>query len=69
VTGCLQALLGNHQVELAERLAADRHLVFGDSEHLLEALQEFQETRAELKLLPPGEPGLFTAFLDNLMGV
>jgi len=62
-----RSLLGNHQVELAGKLAEDNHLVYGDN--LIEALQEFKQRGSSLTPFQPGDPKLFTNFLDELMGV
>lgn len=62
-----RSLLGNHQVELAGKLAEDNHLVYGDN--LIEALQEFKHRGSSLAPFQPGDPKLFTNFLDELMGV
>jgi len=62
-------LMGNHQVELAERLAQDGHLVYGDSDNVAQALLQYQEKAGSLQPYSPGDPAVFTGFLDSLMGV
>ncbi|XP_046397530.1 UDP-N-acetylglucosamine transferase subunit ALG13 homolog [Ischnura elegans] len=62
-----KALMDDHQMELAERLAADGHLIYCDGpEKLLEVLEEADFSK--LIPFPPGEPQKFTDFLDGLMG-
>jgi len=62
-----RSLLGNHQMELAGKLAEDGHLVCGDN--LVEALLEFKTRGSSLTPFQPGNPKLFSNFLNNLMGV
>jgi len=62
-----RSLLGNHQMELAGKLAEDGHLICG--ENLIEALLEFKTRGSNLTPFQPGDPKLFSNFLDNLMGV
>lgn len=62
-----RSLLGNHQMELAGKLAEDGHLICGDN--LVEALLEFKTRGFSLTPFQPGNPKLFSNFLDNLMGV
>ncbi|XP_071451339.1 UDP-N-acetylglucosamine transferase subunit ALG13 [Hetaerina americana] len=62
-----KALMDDHQMELAEKLASDGHLIYCDGpEKLLQVI----ETADFSKLIPfpPGEPMKFSNFLDELMG-
>ena len=61
-----ESLMGNHQIELAERLAKDNHLVYCTPNTLVKTIEEFDEK--SLIPYPKGDPSLFTNYLDNLMG-
>jgi len=60
-------LMGNHQVELAEQLAKDNHLVYATPSTLLETIRNFSPD--SLTPYKRGNTKLFSDFIDNLMGV
>jgi len=60
-------LMGNHQVELAERLAQDNHLVYATPSTLLQTIQDFEP--ATLTPYTPGDPTIFSNYINNLMNV
>jgi len=59
-------LMGNHQTELAEKLAQDGHLHYCGVSSLVESLQslDFQN----LKPFLPGQPQKFVEHLDRILG-
>lgn len=61
-----EELMGNHQTDLAEKLASDGHLHYCGVSSLLESLQTLDFTN--LKPFPPGKPEKFVEHLDKLMG-
>ena len=58
-------LMGNHQLELAERLAQGQHLKFCNIDNLKLLLEQFDPD----SLVPyqPGNPQIFANYIDNLM--
>ena len=59
-------LMGNHQIELATKLARDNHLAFCVCPTLASTIHTLDP--ASLAPYPKGDVRLFTAFVDNLMG-
>lgn len=57
-------LMGNHQLELASRLAQDHHLVHCMCQTLADAIRNFN--KADLVPFPSGEAHKFGHFIDNL---
>ena len=60
-----ETLMGNHQTELAEKLASGGHLLHCIPDELEETLTGFPGH--QLTPLGPGHPGLFAAFLDKVV--
>lgn len=58
-------LMGNHQTELAERLAQDNHLVYCTCSTLAETIANFNPNN--LEPYHSGNIDLFTHFLDDFM--
>lgn len=61
------SLMDNHQAELAERLAADGHLLHCVCETLCETLAGMDLTR--LRQLPPADPSPLAAHLESRLGL
>ncbi|XP_037090434.1 UDP-N-acetylglucosamine transferase subunit ALG13 homolog [Pollicipes pollicipes] len=59
-------LMGNHQAELAERLAAGGHLLHCSCQTLGDTLAHMELSR--LKPLPPGDPRPFARHLERALG-
>ncbi|XP_075902683.1 UDP-N-acetylglucosamine transferase subunit ALG13 [Nelusetta ayraudi] len=60
-------LMGNHQLELAEQLHADSHLLYCTCRTLTETLRTMD--LSVLQPFLPGRPQLFADFLDKALGV
>ena len=60
-------LMGNHQYELAEKMAEEGHLYFCTCKTLSKTLRS--KDLSLLKPLPPLNECLFGEFVDNVMGV
>lgn len=60
-------LMGNHQIELAERLAQDNHLVYATPSTLLQTIQDFKP--ADLAPYTPGDPTIFSNHINKLMNI
>jgi len=58
-------LMGNHQLELAQRLGQDKHLVYTTPGELLATLRDLPDTA--LTPFTAGEPHMFATFLDKVM--
>ena len=63
------ALMHNHQQELAEELESRRHLLSTTPGGLAATLRELAERPPELAPLPAADPTLFPAFLSTALGV
>eukprot|EP00092_Neocalanus_flemingeri_P022827 GFUD01024751.1.p1 GENE.GFUD01024751.1~~GFUD01024751.1.p1 ORF type:complete len:165 (+),score=38.58 GFUD01024751.1:41-535(+) len=62
-------LMGNHQVELAERLALDSYLVCGTVSTLQETIEKFSQEKSNLQPYPKPDGTIFSSFLNQLMQV
>eukprot|EP00053_Salpingoeca_punica_P006763 m.63307 g.63307 ORF g.63307 m.63307 type:complete len:171 (+) comp13839_c0_seq1:225-737(+) len=61
-----ETLLNNHQIELAQRMAEEGHLVYTNSSGLAEKLRSFNP--ASLTAYRPGRPAVFGRLLDQTLG-
>lgn len=59
-------LMDNHQLELAQQLYNDGHVLYSKCCDLLMTLQQMDLT--SLRPFPPGQPRKFADFLDQCMG-
>ena len=61
-----EELMGNHQIELAEKLAKDGHLHFCNVSDLIQSLQSLDWSNT----IPytPGEPSKLSNYLDKALG-
>ena len=59
-------LMGNHQVELAERLAMDNYLVYGSITSLSHTIENFPQEQKNLKPYPLPNVKIFTNFVNRL---
>ena len=62
-------LMDNHQIELAERLALDKHLVFGTVDTLSQTIDRFAEEKDNLVPYRKPDGTIFSNFLNKLMNV
>ena len=62
-------LMDNHQMELAERLAQDKHLVFGTVDTLSQTIDKFVEEKDNLESYKKPDGVIFSNFLNKLMNV
>ncbi|XP_064645222.1 UDP-N-acetylglucosamine transferase subunit ALG13 homolog [Lineus longissimus] len=62
-----EELMGNHQMELANQLYKDGHLFYCTCRQLNDVLQNLNI--GALKPYKPGDPKVFSNFLDKIMGV
>ena len=62
-------LMDNHQVELAERLAEDRHLVYGTVASLGHTIANFAQEKDSLEPYTQPEGSIFSNFINQLMKV
>ena len=62
-------LMDNHQLELAQRLSEDGHLLYGTVSSLLQSIKTLHAVKGELKPYPRPEAEIFTKFINNLMKV
>ena len=60
-------LMGNHQTELAERLAQGNHLAYCTCKTLAETIKSFD--KENLVPYPKGKPQLLSKRIDQLMGI
>lgn len=61
-----QKLMGNHQLELADKLHQERYALMCYPETLCSTLSTFKSS--SLKLLPKVSPIVFSSYIENLMG-
>ena len=61
-----ESLMGNHQIELAERLAEDNHLVHCTVKNLAETIKKFDKDL--LQHFPRGDKSIFQDYINKLMG-
>ncbi|ORX47784.1 glycosyl transferase [Hesseltinella vesiculosa] len=61
------ALLNNHQLELAQALAEHQYIILTDQRQLGTVLQDIPTL--PLQTFPPANPSLFTYVLDKQMGI
>ncbi|CAL1535360.1 unnamed protein product [Lymnaea stagnalis] len=61
-----EELMGNHQTELAEKLACEGYLQYCNVSKLVKSLESLDFT--SLRPFPPGEPHKFAEYLDNVLG-
>lgn len=64
-------LMDNHQIELAEQLHKDGHLLYCTPKTLGQTLENLNELSQNLRLFESAEPNLdkFVSYLDKFMGV
>jgi len=62
-------LMDNHQIELAERLALDKHLMFGTVDSLSPTIDKFAEEKNNLVPYRKPDGAIFSTFLNKLMKV
>ncbi|KAH7731041.1 UDP-N-acetyl glucosamine transferase subunit alg13 [Aphelenchoides avenae] len=62
-----ETLMDNHQLELAEKLASDGHLLFTVPNNLATTIRD--PKLFKLKRFPSPDPEKFSSFLDDLTGV
>ena len=62
-------LMDNHQLELAQRLAEDEFLLYGNVSSLLPSVQAFIVKKDSLKPYPKPEAEVFSNFINKLMKV
>ncbi|KAM6252560.1 UDP-N-acetylglucosamine transferase subunit ALG13-like [Spheniscus humboldti] len=61
-----EKLMNNHQLELAQQLHRDGHVLCCNCSTLVETLQSMD--LSTLKPFPPGQPEKFALFLDKVFG-
>ncbi|XP_071482381.1 UDP-N-acetylglucosamine transferase subunit ALG13-like [Diadema antillarum] len=62
-----ELLMGNHQIELADQLYKDQHLLYTTPSKLAADLESMD--LSQLKPFPPGDPSKFASFLDKAFGL
>ncbi|NXP55780.1 ALG13 transferase, partial [Heliornis fulica] len=62
-----ETLMNNHQLELADQLRRDGHVLCCDCGTLVDTLQSMD--LSTLKPFPPGQPEKFALFLDKVVGL